>query len=280
MRKILIIGIVLIFVFSISCLPAPSSGASSPKAISTATDEAQNKRLDAVESAVAAVKSSSGGVAKTEFDGLANRVGAVENKVNSISVPQVSKSDYDVLAAQVSQLKNEITALKSSGTGGTGTSGSTTPTTGQVTMSTNPTPLNQLFSSGQMYYTLKIMNGTTTWQYVKPFITMSISGGQTATVVTSIEIAMTSGQWVLDCNSNCAQCPCTVAAGCEFSINAGNCGTTTSTIMAIPVLGGSNNSGELQVSPNSFIDLLVTIKLNTSTSVLWNITNSFSSRSL
>ncbi len=208
-------------------------------------------------------------------------------------ISNLSQADIDVLKGKLG-----VTSM------GTGTG--TNPITGSVTFTVNPTPLNPLFSgqySGQaMYYTLNVVNGTNSWQYIQPSIRFSLASGSAPTGINSLAITISSGQGNISqsysslgqANSTwsghptCDVCPTGVACfSCPNQISLspivyGYMPTTSvSSIIAVPILGGVNNQGEFQLGPAQSMSMNISIaNFNTVNTATWNITNTISNRSM
>jgi hypothetical protein len=145
-----LVVLILVLTTTIGCLPAPTS---TTKTVVTTTDTAQNTRLDDLTNQIAALsgKIGTGGVSKTEFDGLVARVATVEGKST------VSKSDYDALVAQVNTLKTDVEKLKT-GTSGTGGTGGTGTTTGGVSVSIYSTSPSTIYDTADYNIFLEVKN--------------------------------------------------------------------------------------------------------------------------
>lgn len=180
-----------------------------------------------------------------------------------------TKSEIDTkINDAMATLRAEIASYQSSQSNGT-TTQPTSPS-GEVSSTTSPVSIPQLFTavsgSQSTFYTIKIINNTSTWQYVKPIINMTLASSYSPTVFNSIDVNMTHSSYVLT-NANFSISPALEAS--------------TSSLVIIPISGGGNNAGEFQIAAGSSIDILVQISnVSTTSTVLWNITNSISARSL
>jgi outer membrane murein-binding lipoprotein Lpp len=214
---------------------------------------------------------------KSEIDDL-NR------KINNL--PQSSTTPADVatksivdqkIADAISALKADQAWVKSVPVSGGG--GGTISDTGTVTFTNNPVSIPQIFSSSSggnsNPWIMTINNGSTTWQYVKPMISLNVSSGQSASVVTEV-LVMTSGG---SCSSTG-----TYSGGAStgnFTFSPMNMNTTTTpSIVAFPV-SGCNGSGEWYIGPGQTQSYNIQIQgLKTPNPILWNVSASISSRSM
>lgn len=287
--------IVLISTLFLGCLPAPSSPKTTPTTSGTAVDTAQNARIDELANKIAQLESkqgASGGVSQATVDALSTKITALETKAAALDTANKA-TQADLNAVITNLTAEEITALKtklgmtssSSSSSSSGSSTSPDIISGQVTYSVNPSTLNPIFTgtsgSSPYYYSLRLMNGMSNWQYIKPVLTLSISSGYSSTIMEHIEVAMSSSicsiSSVTDCDSPSGT-SCVPETGWNLAISPSTY-TATSSIVIIPVSGCGNSSGEFQVGPNSYIDILVTItNFKTSTNTLWNLTHTISSR--
>lgn len=181
-----------------------------------------------------------------------------------------NKSEVDArINETMATLRMEMASYQTSQSSGATTQPSN-PASSDVVFVTSPVSIPQLFTaasgSQSTFYTIKIINNTSTWQYVKPIINMTLASSYSPTVFNSIDVNMTHSSYVLT-NAN-------------FSISPA-LGASTSSLVIIPISGGGNNAGEFQIAAGSSIDILVQISnVSTTSTVLWNITNSISSRNL
>lgn len=205
---------------------------------------------------------------------------ALTTKVNALvagtglSAAQVDAAIDAKLAAYVAEvtaLETRIATLEGGSTGGT-----TGSVTGTVSFVTNPAAVPQLFSndvgSNQLFYTMRITNGSSQWQYVKPVITLNIASGYSATKVTALTISISSGAGSM---------AGTFAAPNNFSISPTSANVTaTPNLVLIPISGGNTATGEFQIGAGQSIDVLISMQVTSSTTVLWNVSHSISSRGM
>jgi hypothetical protein len=194
----------------------------------------------------------------------------INRKINNL--PQSGSTPTDVYTkAQVNQaIADAITALKAGANPWANAANPTPTQTGTVTFTTSPVSVPQLFTaasgSQSTFYTMKIVNNSTTWQYVKPIVNLTLASSYSPTQMSAMTVNMTYGSFAL--------------TGTNFSISPA-LGTSTSSIVIIPISGGVNSAGEFQVGSGASVDVLIQITgVTTSTTVLWNISNSISSRSM
>lgn len=243
-----IISIISVVAFSLLLFPLAGcieSGSTAPaQPIVTATDQAQNTRLDnltnelnTAKANIASLQARPTGANQADIDSLRSKVTALE-------------TEFATLKTQNTQMAADIAALK------TGNSGITPPATGTVAWLTNPTVV-QTLGSQQVCYTLKITNGTGQWVYIRPIININLHTGQSplSNPITDDNITISMGGGIGS------------YAGSDFTVT----GTTTSAILV--------STRELQLGANTTADLLVCIKITTEDRI-WDITSSVNWRSL
>ena len=294
MRKLLI-ALLIIPILSLGCFVQPPATTGSATS-GTKYDAAQDSRITTLEGVVlgpnglqtivGTLNTKVAGMGGGDTSGLNSRVSSLETrlateegKVAGIT-GGASVTVTDALATRIKALE-DWKASASTGTGGT----VPTTATGSVTSTTNPISIPQMYSSAtgggsNVFYTMHITNGSTTWQYVKPIITMNIAPSYSARSVTGFTITMSNGQ----CNLTGSIAAPTVATSSvgNFSIspNAGAGAIATSSLVVIPI-SGCNGTGEFQIGAGQVMDILIQVSNITSSDVtLWNITNSISARSM
>jgi len=286
MRSLLILMAVLcVAITSMSCLPTKSTTPTiSQKDVDQDTSIAEVRRsIQSVDSAKAS---------NDVFNALKGRVDTMEVKVNvsgagnSYDKSQLyTKTEVDTaITAAITKLKADTDQAWIKGSTGTSGTVGTSPT-GSVSFATTPAAIPQVYSAatggGQStFYTMKIVNSSSSWQYVKPIITMSVQSSYSARAVTGLTVTMSSGACSMT-GAIASPTPATSSVG-NFSIspNAGAGATSTSSITIIPI-SGCNGTGEYQVGSGQSMDILVQISgLTTSDVTLWNVTNSISTRGL
>ncbi len=215
------------------------------------------------------------------IDGLAGNTG------NSGTANTYSKADLYTRVEVDAAIAKAITDLKTAAPWGQATvnpGGSGSPT-GSVTFATNPVSIPQVYSgttgSGQStFYTFKIINGTSAWQYVKPIVTLTVAPSYSSRSITGITATM-SGNSCSMAGSRLPADPASSTVG-QFSISpsVGSGAPATTSLVIIPI-AGCNGNGEFQVGAGQSVDVLVQITGLTSSDVtLWNISNSISSRQM
>lgn len=218
-----------------------------------------------------------------------------------------TRTEVDALLAK---LKTELQGT--TGTGGTGTTGGTT--SGVVTfLLTRPTEPVMSSTAGGVtggetapavvgtttWYTMRVTNSSSAWQYVKPVINMSIASGYTMPRVFDLSVTMSGPQgsisqilntyeWATVCSSSET---CTHACDDSTTTNKGEVGNytpgtkacqwswwtpptgtrqmtfspenmmlvATPSIVIMPIAGGSNNLGEFQIGPGQSMDINISI---------------------
>jgi hypothetical protein len=280
MRKIIpIISILLItLVSTIGCYPGDSAA---PKTSAVQAD------MDKLKTEVAAMAGT--------INGLVPRVGSLEGRpqggkdfTSEIAALTTKNNDAQTslgkLEARIKLLEDWKTAGGSSGSsGGFGGTPSVAPVTGQVTYTTNPTPLQQLFTastgSNTYYFTVRVNNGMNAWQYIKPILTLSTTSGYSAGCqIQDANISMSYSGYTSTGNKNPIG-PTMPSSQIQFTpMIASN--ITTNSLTAIPLYGGLNGLGEIQVASGQFVDILVTISVQTNVPVIWQIGFSLSNRGI
>lgn len=290
MKRLLIALLFIVIVVSVSCL-TPATTANKPSLY----DAGQDQKVANLEAIVlgpnglqAIVGAQATKLASIPLGGDTSGLTAKVNSMETSLATEVSKTttlrqDLDAANAKIKTLED----WKAGAGTTTATGGTTVPTsvTGLVAFVTNPISIPQMYSastggSASTFYTMRITNQSTTWQYVKPILTMNIAPSYSARALTGITITMSNGQ----CNltGSCAMNgPLTSTLG-NFSIspNVGVGATVTSGVVIIPI-SGCNATGEFQIGAGQVMDILIQISgVTTSEVTLWNITHSISARSM
>jgi hypothetical protein len=199
-----------------------------------------------------------------------------------------TKSEVDSIVSQ--KVADAIKALKDNqdwikGGVTTPSGGTTTSPTGTVQVTTNPVSIPQIYSassgSGQStFYTMRIVNSSTVWQYVKPIVSLTVASSYSSRSVTGITVTMSTGSCSMTGSRTSADAATSSIGNFSISPNVGNGATTTSSLTIIPV-SGCNGTGEIQIGAGQSVDVLIQITgLTTSDVTLWNVSNSHSSRVL
>jgi hypothetical protein len=273
-RFLIVLSILVILVTSVSCLPTSSK--------TSQKDIDQDTVISDLKTTVSSLKETR--VSTETFNGLKDRVTALENK-STTATTTYTKTEVDAAISQaitnaVNNLKNDQSWVK-----GTTTTPTSTSPTGTVTFATTPAAIGQLYSassggSQSVFYTMKIVNNSSTWQYVKPVITMSVQSSYSSRAVTGITVTMSSGSCSLTGSRTSSEAATSSIGNFSISPNVGNGATSTSSLTVIPI-SGCNGTGEFQVGSGQSVDILIQISnITTSDVTLWNITNSISNRSL
>ena len=261
---------------SLSCISPPTAGSTSPQ---TSPITQVQERLNVVEQKLNE-KASAGSISALE-----QRMAQAEGKINTLQstgpgnsytrTEVYTKAEVDAaVAAAIKALKDDQVWITGSSSSSSSSSGGSI--TGQVTFTTNPVAVPQLFSSNtgsnQLFYTMRITNGSNQWQYVKPIITLSIASSYSMTTVTALNISMSSGGGSMSG---------TFAAPNNFSISPTTANvTTTPSLVLIPISGGNTTSGEFQIGAGQSMEVLISIQITSGATVLWNVSNSISNRSI
>lgn len=258
MKKIILFVclLALLIVPLVGCMPEETPAP--PLPAKSGQDDGQNAEIKALNEAVTKLQQASTPDIYTKSQ--------IDQKIAEI--PNSDTYTKDQVDSKLRELQDQIDDIDNSGGSSGGSGGSST---GSVNFTTNPASVPQLFTatsgSQSTFYTVRIINNSSTWQYVKPIITLSLASSYTATTVNSLTVNMNFASYNL------------TAADLSYSPIIGT--TSTTSMVIIPIAGGTSGSGEFQVGAGQTIDVLVQINnFNTSTTVLWNITTSISSRQI
>ena len=212
---------------------------------------------------------SSGG----SFDSTAlnNKDNDLQNQINAMR----DKNTDGSLQAQIDALSAKMNNFNPA------TDPNFTPTsdTGIVTFTNNPVSIPQIFSSSSggnsNPWIMTIHNGSTTWQYVKPMISLNVSSGQSQSTVSEV-LVMTSGG---SCSLTGTYSAGATTGNFTFSPTSMNI-TATPSIVAFPI-SGCNGSGEWYIGPGQTQSYNIQVQgLKTPNPILWNVSASISSRSM
>jgi outer membrane murein-binding lipoprotein Lpp len=274
MNKLWLLIIIPILV-SLACVSSDDGAATNSLASQIATLTAKDASL---QSSIDSTRSELNQKAsKSEIDD-------VNRKINNL--PQSSATPADVatksivdqkIADAISALKADQAWIKSVPVSGGG--GGTVSDTGVVTYTNNPVSIPQIFSSSSggnsNPWIMTIHNGSTTWQYVKPMISLNVASGQSSSLVSEV-LVMTSGG---SCSLTGTYSGGTSTGNFTFSPMTMNA-TATPSIVAFP-LSGCNGSGEWYIGPGQTQSYNIQIQgLKTPNPILWNVSASISSRSM
>ncbi len=273
-KKLTVLSILAILLISVACLPA------APK--NTQKDADQDVAISDLKKSVDGLKESKASVAdvnslKATVDGIKS-----QPSTNTYTKAEVDAAISQAVNVAVNNLKNDQSWVK-------GTTPSGTPSgvsdTGKVAFTTTPVALSPIYSantggSQSIFYTMKIVNNTTTWQYVKPIITMSLVSTYTSKAVTGITVTMSSGGCSMTGSRTSSEPATSTITNFSVSPNVGSGATSTSSLTIIPI-SGCNGTGEFQIGSGQSMDILIQISnLTTNDVALWNVSNSISSRAL
>ncbi len=261
-KILLFIGIVVLIVPLLACSEsAPQAQSSIVTEI--ATLKAKEPIWDSYNARIAAVESRPSGGSTFNDQSLRDKDSNLQTQIDAM------KTDYqgkiDALTTKVSNLTPATTP------GGTPTSA-----TGTVQFTNNPVSIPQIFSSNtggnSNPWIMTINNQSTTWQYVKPMISLNVASGQSSSVVTDVML-MTSG-------GNCSLTGTFLVPG-NFTFSPSNMSTVATPSIIIFPISGCNGSGEFYIGPGQIQSYNVQIQgLKTPNPILWNVSASISSRSM
>jgi len=256
-KSILILcAILIIGVVGLGCLPTKPAVATV-----SAKDTEQDSEISKIKSSITSLDE--GKASKSAINDINDRI----SKINQGTAPDLSGyyKRVEVDTAISTAVNNAITALKNEKPWNTSGGGITPSESGGVTWLTNPSNV-QVLGSSQVCFTMKVQNTTSTWVYVRPIINVNLHTGQSplSTALDGSSLALTIGG----------------NAGNYIDSDFSATGTTSSVVLIPTHLNGAG-SGEIQISANSTIDLLVCIQLNSSVDArIWDIVGSVNWRSL
>ena len=276
-RLLLVLLSGLLLILPAGCVTDDSKTADSP----ITTDIATIKAVQAEQSTdIANLKDQVGKKAdSTRVDALVT--GGIGGTAGYSKDETYTKAEVDTKISTMQATIDSLTTKVSQLTPGTG-GGSPTSEIGTVVFTNNPVSIPQILSSSTgstgTPWIMTIVNQSTTWQYVKPVITLNISSGQTQTTVTDL-IIIASG-------SSCSMTGEIIAPGgptatSNFSFSPATMITTaTPNIVAFPISGCNNSLGEIYIGPGQSQMINIQIQLKTAAVTLWNVSTSISSRSM
>ncbi len=337
MKKILAVCLVaiLLMVVGVGCVPtAPAPAAATPAinlqtmntdltTLKTWSEQINSWKVNTVDPLVGKVNRGEvggGGVTKAEVDSLKSTITAQDGKITDLTTR---------LTTAENTLKS-YTSVASSGSGGIVTNSGTgqatqfTPGTLTTAIPTSPTGgivsqvnwvqgTSQVYtaptgSSNQIWYVQRLMNQSTTIQYVRPMITFGVSsqyGYSTSSYFTGMNINISSPQGSVQAVYNPAAWgypttawPMTGASNYLFSsigttqsatapyaptgtmyvTLAPGLGQITNSMLIMPTAGLSNGLGEFYISPGGYVDITVMLQgVYTNTASMWNVSASYSS---
>lgn len=286
--------LVTVLIIPMGCATPPSSGGS------TAADPfVKQTTLDAFK---AAIESSLAKKADSStVEALSKMIGNLGGGSSSSYQKSETYTQTEINNKIDTKVAEAIAALKANqgwitGSGSSGSSGSSGgSSTGSVTYVTTPASIPQIFTSStgsaQQMYIMRINNGTNSWQYVKPVITLSLASSFSATTVTDLSISMSYGSYNMTGSLVSSEPP---TADQIYKSTIGNFSISpplgwktvakesnpVPSIVIMPISGGTG-TGEFQVGSGQFIEIMIVISnMKTGVNSLWNISNSISSRSI
>jgi outer membrane murein-binding lipoprotein Lpp len=273
MNKLWLLLIIPILV-SLACVSSDDGAATNSLASQIATLTAKDASLQSLIDTVRSELSQK--ASKSEIDDVNRKINNLPQSGGSTPADMATKAIVDQkIADAISALKADQAWIKSSGGGG----GGAPSDTGTVTYTNNPVSIPQIFSSSSggnsNPWIMTIHNGSTTWQYVKPMISLNVASGQSSSLVSEV-LVMTSGG---SCSLTGTFSGGSSTGNFTFSPMTMNA-TATPSIVAFP-LSGCNGSGEWYIGPGQTQAYNIQIQgLKTPNPILWNVSASISSRSM
>jgi hypothetical protein len=336
-RNVFVVAIILLIMIGTACMPPSAATPSGATTIAAVQADVAKLQQDLARKADVG-----------QFTAHDTRIVAIEGKINSIQAPAstgyaksetYSKAEVDkAVSDAVTKLQNDQAWIKAQTTPtpqspyGVPTNPVTPTASGTVTMITNPVQLPQIYSgvgsitgtanpytvqpTGYVQpYTMRITNGSTAIQYVKPIITISMSnqggyyyGGSYPQLI-FFNVSISSGYGIVQASAAsafaapvapataCASGAMAVGGLCPSTLNGGwyqitppapavfpiNLSPTTANTQATPSFSftptaGLNNYGEFMMTPGQTIDVMITIQLATLQQSTLQISNSISAR--
>lgn len=212
-------------------------------------------------------------VSKSEIDDLTRKINNLPQG-GSTPADMATKTIVDQkIADAISALKADQAWIKSTPVSG---GGGTVSDTGAVTFTNNPVSIPQIFSSSaggnSNPWIMSIHNGSTTWQYVKPMVSLNVASGQPSSIVSDVSLMASGG--------NCSLTGTYLVPG-NFTFSPSNMGTVATPSVIIFPISGCNGSGEWYIGPGQTQAYNIQIQgLKTPNPILWNVSCSISSRSM
>jgi outer membrane murein-binding lipoprotein Lpp len=277
MNKLWLLLVIPILIFTgLACVDSGGGDATNSLATQIATLTAKDASL---QSSIDSTRSElSQKASKSEIDDVNRKINNLPQSGGSTPADMATKAIVDQkIADAISALKADQAWIKSVPVSGGG--GGTVSDTGAVTYTNNPVSIPQIFSSSSggnsNPWIMTIHNGSTTWQYVKPMISLNVASGQSSSLVSEV-LVMTSGG---SCSLTGTYSGGTSTGNFTFSPMTMNT-TATPSIVAFP-LSGCNGSGEWYIGPGQTQSYNIQIQgLKTPNPILWNVSASISSRSM
>jgi hypothetical protein len=244
--------------------------------------------LGCSESAPAATSSIVGDIAQIKakepiWDSYGPRLVAVEGRASGSAFDAQPLKDKDAsLQSQIDTMKADyqakidaLTTKVANLTPGVGGGQPTSPI-GTVQFTNNPVAIPQIFSSSaggnSNPWIMTINNQSTTWQYVKPMVSLNVASGQPSSIVSDVSL-MTSG-------GSCSLTGTLLVPG-NFTFSPSNMTTVATPSVIIFPINGCNGSGEFYIGPGQSQSYNIQIQgLKTPNPILWNVSCTISSRSM
>jgi hypothetical protein len=209
----------------------------------------------------------------TRVDALAGGAGAAT--AGYAKAETYTKAEVDTKMASMQAIIDGLSAKITNLMPGVG-GNNPTSVTGNVQFTNNPVAIPQIFSSSSggnsNPWIMTINNSSTTWQYVKPMVSLNVASGQPSSIVSDVSL-MTSG-------GSCSLTGTLLAPG-NFTFSPSNMATVATPSVIIFPISGCNGSGEWYIGPGQSQSYNIQIQgLKTPNPILWNVSASISSRSM
>lgn len=222
-KLILVLGIVaIISVLSFGCLPSPSSTSKTPVTTGTATDTAQNARIDELANELAqleAKQGASGGVSQDAFNSLQSKVNSLESSIGN----KANQSDLTALQTRVTTLETD-TSSSSSSSSGSSSDGSVLSTDGDLKLildSVNPSSEPVLLRDGgdDVEFELTVENTGSTWHEYMIYLRMSPEKAVNVDLTTGTGVdSYPDYEWSLTRSDTSFNTPILISSDDTFSI--------------------------------------------------------------
>jgi outer membrane murein-binding lipoprotein Lpp len=277
MNKLWLLFLIPVLVFAgFACVSDDGAAATNSLASQIATLTAKDASLQAATDSLRSELSQK--ASKSEIDDVNRKINNLPQSggtTTGYTKAEVDQKVTDAVNNAITALKNNQDWIKSTGTG----DGGSTSDTGTVAYTNNPVSIPQIFSSSSggnsNPWIMTIKNNSTTWQYVKPMISLNVASGQSQSIVSEVLVMYSGGS-------------CSLTGTYSGGSSTGNFTwsplnmnvTATPSIVAFP-LNGCNGSGEWYIGPGQTQSYNIQIQgLKTPTPTLWNVSASISSRSM
>jgi len=269
MHKFWLLFLIPVLIFSGFGCVSDSSAPATDSLLSTikATQDTVKKHTEVIDALRVDVDKKA---TKTEIDDLNRKINNLPQSGSATPTDVYTKEQVNqAIADAITALKNEKPWAGSTGVPGTSD-------TGTVVFTNNPAAIPQIFSSSSggnsNPWIMTIKNNSTTWQYVKPMVSLNVASGQPSSIVNDVSLMASGG--------NCSLTGTFLVPG-NYTFSPSNMNTVATPSVIIFPISGCNGSGEWYIGPGQQQAYNIQIQgLKTPNPILWNVSCSISSRSM